>query len=226
MGAVRFCYNLLVAKFGVVGRGGVSLVDLRLVLKEAQQTSSWLADIPGEVKDVAVRDFDKARKAHFAKLKKKREKDPSSRLDAHFKFRSKRDAQQSVEVRPRDMVRKTGLFASLELSKLRASEPLPCDLEAAVRFVKDRSGNIYLVVPRQVPQKGENQAPMENIVSLDPGVRTFQTTYDTAGITTEWGKDDMAQLFTFCRRVDRMQREWQQKTGSKRRGAKRQWLRA
>ncbi len=39
-------------------------------------------------------DFDKARKAHFAKLKMKQQNDPTAKHEAEFKFRSKRDTQR------------------------------------------------------------------------------------------------------------------------------------
>lgn len=227
MGAVRFCYNLLVAAHKNVGQGGVNLASLRKTVKDAHEEHAWLKDVPCEIKDVAVRDMDKARKAHFAKLNKKKEKDPSARHDASFKFRSKKDPQESFEVRGRDMCRDRGAFASLKLDAINASETLPSAVETAVRFVRDKLGRYYLVVPRQVVKRDENQAPQtsESIVSLDPGVRTFQTTYDASGLTTEWGKGDMSHIFLLCRKADKAQQTWTAKKGSKRRGAKRAWLR-
>ena len=99
-GAVRFCYNMLVEKYPNVGQGGVTLANLRATIAAGPR---WLNDVPYEIKDVAVRDFDKARKAHFAKLKKRKLNDPAAQHNAKFKYRSKRDAQQSFEVRPRDL---------------------------------------------------------------------------------------------------------------------------
>lgn len=63
-------------------------------------------------------------------------------------------------------------------------------------------------------------------MSLDPGVRTFQTTYDAAGLATEWGKGDMSVIHGLCRRADKLQSTMTKKTGSKRRGAKREWWRS
>jgi len=173
--------------------------------------------MPGEIIDVAVRDLDKARKAHFAKLKKKKEKDPNATHQAVFKYRSKKDPQESFEVRPRDMVRKSGMFAFLSLENLNASEELPASVECAVRFVRDRLNRFYLIVPQQVCKKDENQIPLtyESIVSLDPGVRTFQTTYDATGLSTEWGKGDMTKIFLYCRKIDKLQSEWKKKKGQK-----------
>ena len=226
-GAVRFCYNQLVSKYKNVGQGGVKIKDLRKVIKDAEVTNSWLKEIPGEIKDVAVRDFDKARKAHFAKLKKMQQNDPNARLDAKFKFRSKRDPQQSFEVRARDMKRVAGQFAWLNIRSWAGAEHIPKEVEAAVRFIRDRFGNYYIAIPRQVARRDENQAPrsQESIIALDPGVRTFQTTYDVNGLVTEWGKDDMKQLFRLCRIADKIQSLWKTKKRGKRRSTKLAWHR-
>jgi putative transposase len=227
LGAVRFCYNLLVASQKNVGQGGVNLASLRKIVKEAHESHVWLNDIPGEIKDVAVRDMDKARKAHFAKLKKRKETNPDASHKASFKFRSKKDPQESFEVRGRDMIRDAGMFAFLNLAKLKSSETLPVKVDCAVRFIRDRLGRYFLIVPHEVAKKSENQAPQqpESIVSLDPGVRTFQTTYDASGLSTEWGKDDMKTIFILCRKADKIQGAWQAKKGTKRRATKRVWLR-
>ena len=58
---------MLVAKYRDEGQGGFKISDLRAVAM-AEDNPSWLKDIPYEIKDVAVRDFEKARKAQFAKL--------------------------------------------------------------------------------------------------------------------------------------------------------------
>jgi transposase len=189
-GAVRFCYNKLVERFPKIGKGGINLENMRNAIKEVEQVNPWLKVIPGEVKDVAVRDFDKARKAYFAKLDKMRSVDSSAKVDAQFKFRSKRDIQQSFDVRARDMIRKSGLYEFINIGSLNISEELPTKLDMSVRFIKDRLNRYYLVIPFQVPKKDESSILSDKTVSLDPGERTFQTTYDTTGLVTEWGKED------------------------------------
>jgi putative transposase len=223
-GAVRFCYNLLVEKYRNVGQGGVNLADMRKVVADGPE---WLKAIPYDIKDVAVHDFDKARTAHFAKLKKMKQNDPNARHDAKFKFRSKRDGQQSFEVRPRDLTRKTGAMAFLGLGMLNTGEEIPDKAEAAGRFIRDRLGRTFLALPRQIVKRSESQAPSshESVVALDPGVRTFQTTYDATGLATEWGKGDMKQLFKLCLGADKLQSSWAKKKGAKRRSTKLAWHR-
>jgi putative transposase len=224
-GAVRFCYNMLVEKYKNVGQGGVKLADLRATIASGPD---WLKGIHYDIRDVAVRDFDKARRAHFAKLRKKKQNDANARHDAKFKFRSKRDGQQSFEVRPRDLARKTGAMAFLALDVLDCAEEIPDQAEAAGRFIRDRLGRIFLALPRQIAKRSESQAPSsyESVVALDPGVRTFQTTYDATGLATEWGKGDMKQLFKLCLCADKLQSSWVKKKGAKRRSTKLAWHRA
>jgi len=202
----------------------VTLKSMRDVVKNAHDAHTWLKDIPGEVKDVAVRDMVKAREAHFAKLRKMKS---SARHDAEFKFRTKRDHQQSVEVRARDMTRKKGSFSILSLDKLVYADKtaLPTVVKMSVRFVRDILGRYYVVIPQEVTKKSENQAHLGHTVALDPGVRTFQTTYDSLGLVTKWGGGDMREIYVMCRKADRLQASITKKIGSARRGAKRAWLR-
>jgi putative transposase len=83
-------------------------------------------------------------------------------------------------------------------------------------------------MPYETVKRSENQAPKtaESVVSLDPGVRTFQTTYDASGLATEWGKGDMNQVYIMCRRMDKLQaRHDLEKKRSKKRYLKKAWLR-
>ena len=50
---------------------------------------------------------------------------------------------------------------------------------------------------------GENQAPnARRIVALDPGVRTFMTTYDPSGLAMEVGAGDMERVYRLCYILD------------------------
>jgi len=210
-----------VSKHPYVGQGKVKLKTLRAVIKDASSEHAWLDDVPCEIKDVAVRDMDKARKAHDAKKKK------NAKLEcvdhAEFKFRSRKAKQETFEVRGRDMIRKSGMFESLALSKLQCKDKLPNEVDSAVRFLRDRLGRYYVIIVRE--RTSENQAS-KGVVALDPGVRTFQTTYDASGVSTEWGKGDMKVIYGMCRLADKLQSSMTKKKGSQMRGARRQWWRA
>jgi putative transposase len=229
-GAVRFCYNHLVERFRAVGRGGVSLKIMRDSLKQLEENNLWLRGVPYEVRDTAVRDFDKARVSHFAKvgrMERRGEAVPQNILESSFKFRSKKDRRQSFELRARDWGRSSGAFAQLfGKDKMKGAEELPQELEGSCRVVLDRLGRYYLCIPRQVAVRSEDQAPnpqCHGVVSLDPGVKTFQTTYDADGLVTEWGKDDMKKIMWMALKADKLQSEIT-RTRSTRRSNKRKAL--
>ena len=93
-------------------------------------------------------------------------------------------------MRKNDFGRKKGVFAEiLSKSSIRAAEKLPEKAETDLRVLVDRLGHYYLCLPRQAAIRSENQAPTSHhgVVSLDPGVRTFQTFYSADGQVTEWG---------------------------------------
>ncbi len=134
--------------------------------------------------------------------------DPAARLACKFKFRSKRDSQQSLEIRVRDWGRSCGMHSKLfDQGVLKGAEELPKELEATCRLVRDRLKRYYICLVRQVAIRSENQAPKSThgVVSLDPGVRTFQTCFDADGLVAEWG-ESMTKLFQDCYAADRLQK--------------------
>ena len=111
---------------------------------------------------------------------------------------------------------------------MKASENLPAEVDLDFRVIRDRLGHYYLGIPRQVEIWSENQAPKSyhGVVALDPGVRIFQTTYDADGLTTQWGKSDMTEIFKQCYIADRLQsRISKTKEKNKRRKRRLAWLR-
>ena len=66
--------------------------------------------------------------------------------------------------------------------------------------------------------RSENQAPQSTlgVVALDPGVRTFQTTFDLNSIVTEWGSGDSTRIGRLCHAYDKLQSKWSQVKHNKR----------
>ncbi|KAL6074333.1 Transposase, IS605 OrfB family, central region [Balamuthia mandrillaris] len=54
-------------------------------------------------------------------------------------------------------------------------------------------------------QAREHRRREAGIIALDPGVRTFMTTYNGCGEVTEWGNADINETGKLCHRLDRMQ---------------------
>lgn len=247
LGAVRFLYNRAVE----LSLNNANLpwkeVNAMLTLKALRARfvnadapfmqdprHAWLKDVPYEVRDNALRDFDKARKVFFAKRAKARAVNPTADVRASFKFRSRRDRQQTLTVRHRDWGRirgdYSGIFRADQLKRAPGEAfPLPQKMEADFRLLRTRLGHTYIVVPIRAPPASESQAPpadAHGVVALDPGVRTFQTCYDADGQVTEWGVDDMQRIFVLCRVADRLQgRIAKGRTRQARRRRRDAWLR-
>lgn len=84
------------------------------------------------------------------------------------------------------------------LRSIKSYEYLPNHLlfDSRIQYIY-KTGEYYLV---QIIADNENQIILRDseepkgIVSLDPGVRTFQTCYNPKGEITEWGKGDMKEI--------------------------------
>ncbi len=99
-----------------------------------------------------MRDFDKVRKAFFAKRRKVKATNPDAVVTATFQLKSRRNKQQCFVMRGRDWGRTRGVYSSLfGADKIRSSEPIPESLETEFRVVVDRLGHYFLCIPRSIP---------------------------------------------------------------------------
>lgn len=107
------------------------------------------------------------------------------------------------------------------LKKIRCYGTLPENLRYDSRIIKDKLGDFYICIPKPLEVRNENQVPVsdwrEKIIALDPGVRTFQTTYSPDGLITEWGKADMGRIHRLCKYYDDLQSRWSQPDVKKKR---------
>lgn len=92
-------------------------------------------------------------------------------------------------------------------------ERLPAVLAADARLTVDRLGHFSFHWAVPIDVRGDNQAPdadKHGTISLDPGVRTFMTGYDTDGGVLERGAGDVARVSRLCVAYDHLQSRWSQ----------------
>ena len=205
--SARFVYNHCVAVFPDVTKD-VKRTELRnLTSKNAEfkENNPWIDGVPYEILDSAIVDLDKARRAHAAKLKKNAGKNGKGNLNAKFQFRSRKKLRQEcLRISKRDWGRKRGMFADIcSASKLKATETIPEKVEKDLKLIRTALGEYFICIPHE--RKCENQADLTGVVALDPGVRTFQTTYGDDGRVTEWGSGDMSRICRLARHADNLQ---------------------
>ena len=107
-------------------------------------------------------------------------------------FKSRKDKSNSILIRKEDykgpgLIFPTKLCNEIKKNKVWAystpligSEPLPKKLDHDTRLQRTRRGLYYLLVLKPIEQIKIDLSSnsFANIVSLDPGVRTFMTAYD------------------------------------------------
>lgn len=127
----------------------------------------------------------------------------------HLRFRSLRDPQQSIAVPKQNWARSSGVY-----SMVFSADALPCrderyghllrDLPHDSRLVRDNHHHYFLCVPIERSSHPRRRR-RDRMVAIDPGVRTFLTTYDQDGMVHEWGKGDHARLYRLAVHVDKLQ---------------------
>lgn len=168
--------------------------------------NQWVLETPYEIRDHAMNDVLEAYKTNFA----------AKRKQFNIKYKSKKAASDSIVIGSRQW-KSAGVFFPRFWGKqaLGAHEPLPDKLNYDTRLQRTRMGEFYLCVLSPLVKRGESQAPPDTssrVISLDPGVRTFQTGYCPSGSTLEIGKGDIGRIARLCWALDKLQSKWSQPT--------------
>ena len=207
IGTARWTYNSIVdaalrcakqKKKLIISKGSLRSNFTNKDALQHNPEKKWVLETPYDIRDEAMNDYIKAVKSNLAAKKPRFE----------IKFRSKKDTHQSISVLKKHWNRKRGEYAQVFGPRcLKSAEKLPTELECDSRLIRTRLGHWYLCMPLELKvNPGENQArtDLRDVVSLDPGVRTFMTGYDSSGAAWEWGKNDMRRIFRLCKGVDEL----------------------
>jgi putative transposase len=82
------------------------------------------------------------------------------------------------------------------------NDPQTCRKQ--VKLTWERPNRYYLCFTYAKKKKSAILTENKKIIALDPGVRTFQTGYDTEGIFHEFGRGDVSRIFRLGRRLDKL----------------------
>lgn len=209
MGAARWTYNQVVATLRQRNKKEFKKVYRDLFINKdskAYQENEWLKDTQYDVRDEALRDVMKAIKTTQILCKNKDKPFHFTR----FKFRSKKKGNDSIVVRGRDWNRKRGIFSKVLSPKvLKCKTSLPEKITHSFRVVRDTLCRYWICIPIPIEVRSENQAPKsqlwnDQILSIDPGIRTFATCYDPSGKVYEFGRQDVARLYRLSLHLDEL----------------------
>ena len=187
-GAARYAYNQIIAYLKQPGTKA-NWKNIKKALLDS--FPSWSKKIPQQVRAIAIRDACKA----VSKAKK------DFKITGEFKevkFRSRKKSIQSCYI-PKNEFRSGGIYPRLSRGQIELVEKVPAGY-GDIRLVCERE-RWYLCLPyKQKQDVTENQG---RVVSLDPGVRTFQTFF-AENSCGKLGTGDFGRIQRLCTYLDRL----------------------
>jgi putative transposase len=191
-GAARYLYNKTIE---YLKQPNTSANWMKIKTQLINQAPDWTRDVPYQIKSIAIKDACTA--VNNAKKKYRETKQMQE-----VKFRSCREKRDNIYI-PKTAVKRNSVYINLLGDNLNAKEIIPI-AEYDCRLLVDHS-NYYLIIP--VTTKGERKikefAMTNQIVALDPGVRTFQTFY-SSNLAGKIGAKDFGRIHRICSHLDRL----------------------
>lgn len=218
-GTARWTYNQCVAS---CAHGNQPATLSRMcglhITSDALGLPGWVKETPYDIRSAAADDFLIAFKTQKKMVKQ------GKRQHFAMKFRSKR-ADQSIVIHSKHYNNGKIYPTIFGKTPLQASEPLPEKLKYDSRLIRDKCGHFFLCIPE--PLEKLDYIPPNDIIALDPGVRTFMAGYDPIGKILEIGSGDMTRIYRLCSHMDKLQTRFQQPTtkAKKRYRLKKAWKR-
>ena len=201
-GGARWCYNQAVEKYNRLGANSITFFRQTIVnqgLHKGTKTE-WLLETPTEVKEEALRDFQKAVKSNLAKQEK------NSKHKFIMKFKSVKADSDSICISKKKCKAEVAL---LENMKSEQNKFIQISWDHNMRICKKKNGSYFLCIPRKPRSVSENQAPalrnsLDGVIALDPGVRTFMTGYTSVGDVYEFCNGDEQRLCRLRAHCDKL----------------------
>ena len=198
MGTYRWTYNKALDAINKKG-SKINKKELRqycVALKSTLlQENTWVKNTPNAIRDSAICDLLKAFKTCFSKGDKFK-----------MKFKSKRKDKDTIPIEERDFKRKRGAYQFI--SKIKVREKIP-EVKHAIKISKDSLNRFWFCIPivKELKKWNENQVP-KKVIALDPGIRTFMTSFSNDESCIEFGKSDVSRIYRLGLYCDKLQSRW------------------
>ncbi|KAG2381996.1 hypothetical protein C9374_005788 [Naegleria lovaniensis] len=207
MGTARWIYNKCLEfthNFKGVKKNKKNFRTVVVNNDNYQTENQWVVNTPYDVRDAAAIELLTAFKTNFEKKK-------AGTIDKFMiRLRRKKDRKDHFVLHCKHWKKKNGLYSFIR--NIKSAEPLLEELQYDSIIIKNKLNRYYLCIPQVLEIRGENQAPQHSgqVVALDPGVRTFQTTFDLNGYSTKWGSGGAERIGRLCCAYDKLQSKWSQ----------------
>lgn len=180
--------------------------------------NTWVLETPQSIRQNAAFDLVKAYNSTIDRYQAQIH-DHGQVQPFQMNYRSRKDVSQSIVINHRSLKiqgKFCRIFPKYLIGKIKTTQLIPqihhdCRLQWFPKL-----NQFYLCIPMDIEIQSEIQAPILNsityqsIVSLDPGVRTFMTGYDSRGLVFKWGHQDISRIYRLCYQYDQLQSQWSQ----------------
>ena len=172
--------------------------------KDLKPDNFWLKEIPYDTRQLSIKDFVMAHKAAITNFRNKNIK------KFQMNFKSKKNLNQMFNIDKRAIDIKLNLFKRRKTGKLRIRNKTKKwikenmkSIDCNCKIQKMYPNKYYLIVSQKKQKQKQNQK--HNVVSLDPGMRTFQTFYSPDGIVGKLGHNFADEkLLPLGKRIDNL----------------------
>lgn len=156
------------------------------------RNEDYIKEVPYQIKNMAVKD---AGMAFVSNCRKTKATGQGFRLS----FRSKKDPVQSCFI-PKSAIKDQGIYYTLS-GKLRHALNYSLECKKDSRLVLENN-RWFLIIPVEFERKVIESK--DNIVSIDPGVRSFCTFFSTDGYYGHLGQGDFNRIYRLVYSLDKL----------------------
>ena len=198
--------------------------------REFLEENKWLEEVPYDTRQLVINDFMGAYKAAMTnfkrsnikgfELKYKSKKNPTQifhinkralntwkkKILTKIKKKSKKSSKKKTK---RETEENLIIFKRKKLGKIRLRKKMKKwynknikDIKHNCKIIRYGSGEYYLLLSINNKDKKYEKKALFNIVSLDPGVRTFQTFYSPDGLVGKLGDNLVDKLMKYGKKID------------------------
>ena len=177
--ACRYCFNQAIAY--QKENGQIGKIKLRNIIMQSS-LPEWVKETPCHIRQNAIFDAHQAYNA-----------------SKDCQFRSCHASRQTMKFNHSNFAQGKWYPSVTKGLEFESSEPIPLKNAYATQLIKSKSGEWFAVFLNEVEQEVENSH--NNLISLDPGVRTFLTGFDGQKFI-EIGAKDMGKINRLCSYLD------------------------
>ena len=162
----------------------------------------WLKEIPYDTRQLVIKDFIGAYKAAITNLKK------GNHEYFSMKYKSRKNPSQIFHIDKRAIKPNLFLFKKRKIGRLRTRKRMKKWIEKNIngiihdcKIIRYKPNQYYLLLSKN--QKNISIKASCKSVSLDPGIRTFQTFYSPDGVAGKLGKNIFKKhLYKYAKKID------------------------